>query len=544
MSSRRVINRLQLGPVVGHTNDVSARVWIQALDDPTRYALRVQGAGLYPFASTENGPLEFNTGIATAVGLRPDWQYRYSVLRLGRLVHGAGGSFRTMPQDSSMANLLFCAISCSSAEEDGIWEPFARFVEGSLAQFVLMMGDQVYMDEDDPDVFEDHFESTSSLRRRAMAEKYRLNWSREPVRRVLANVPTYMMWDDHDARDGWGSSAGDSPTLVAKHPGGAAIFEKSTAYFEDARDVYWHFQGCHNPVPQGAVDPILPNYIDGPVQGRRAMPFVFRCGRLVVLMLDSRGERDAFRKEFPVLGAEQWQFIDQVFENLPLDVEALAVVTPTPIASMDPDGSVMKLMGNRTDDVEAFKRGDLTGVFSPESNKDVDDLLAAAAGARLTRLTGTPVNLGSFKVSNIDEARDQWSHKFSRPEQADLLRKAGLARLTNRAGVGPRGLVFLSGDIHTGCIFDISVAKPPYKASSLTSSGISQIEDEALVVGVFVDEDFAVAPGIRSTLREVVPDFNFGVVQAIPTGNGATMHGALVHEGTAVALGLDLADLL
>jgi len=88
------------------------------------------------------------------------------------------------------------------------------------------------------------------------------------------------------------------------------------------------------------------------------------------------------------------------------------------------------------------------------------------------------------------------------------------------------------------------VAKPPYKASSLTSSGISQIEDEALVVGVFVDDDFAVAPGIRSTLREVVPDFNFGVVQAIPTGNGATMHGALVHEGTALAFGLDLADLL
>jgi hypothetical protein len=544
--SRRAINRLQLGPVVGHTDEVSARVWIQAFDDPARYSLRVQGAGFYPFVSTEGGRLEFNTGIAAAVGLRPEWQYRYSVLRLGRLIHGAGGSFRTMPQDSSMASLLFCAISCSSAEEDGLWDPFGRFVEDSLPQFVLMMGDQVYLDEDEPDVFEAHFESTSSVRRRAMAEKYRLNWSRDPVRRVLANVPTYMVWDDHDARDGWGSSAGDSPTLLARHPRGEEIFRKSTAYFEDARDVYWHFQGCHNPVPQGVVDPVLPNYIDGPVERgrRRAMPFVFRCGRLVVLVLDSRGERDAFREEFPVLGAEQWQFIDQVFANLPADVEALAVVTPTPIASIDPDGQVMKLMGDRTDDVEAFKRGDLEGLLNPKSTESKKDLLLAAAGARLTRLSGRPVNLGSFKVSNIDEARDQWSHKFSRPEQADLLRKTGLARLSNRVTGSPRQLMFLSGDIHNGCIFDVSVLKPRYKASSLTSSGISKVEGRTLAVGVFVDEDFAVAPGIRSTLREVVPDFNFGVVQVIPTGSGATLHGAVAHEGNAFALGVDLADLL
>ncbi len=409
-----------------------------------------------------------------------------------------------------------------------------------------MMGDQLYLDEDDPDVFEAHFDSTSPERRRAMAEKYRLNWSRDPVRRVLANVPTYMMWDDHDVRDGWGSSAADSPTLVAKHPRGEEIFRKSTAYFEDARDVYWHFQGCHNPVPQGAIDPVLPNYIAGPVERgrRRAMPFVFRCGRLVVIVLDSRGERDVFREQLPILGDEQWQFIEQVFENLPTEVEAVAVVTPTPLASLAPDGQVLKLLGDRTDDIEAFKRGDEEALFHPKSTRDIDDLLLAAAGARATRLTGTPVNLGSFKVSNIDEARDQWSHKFSRPEQADLLRKAGLARLSNRPSGAARGLVFLSGDIHTGCIFDVSSVKPKYKATSLTSSGISQVEDETLVVGVFVDENVAVAPGLHSTLREVVPDYNFGIVQVVPTGAGATVHAALAHEGNAFAAGLDIADLL
>ena len=58
----------------------------------------------------------------------------------------------------------------------------------------------------------------------------------------------------------------------------------------------------------------------------------------MVLMLDSRGERDVFRKDYPILGQRQWTLIDDVFAHLPADVDALAVVTATPIASQDPDG--------------------------------------------------------------------------------------------------------------------------------------------------------------------------------------------------------------
>lgn len=547
-----------MGPVVGHTDDSSSRIWIQVSDDPSRYALRVEGVGLFPFQSTEGPVPEFGTAVATATGLLADTRYRYRITRLNRFLRGGEGSIRTMPPPASMAPLLFCAISCSAADKgDGAWERFAEFVDDAQPSFVLMMGDQLYMDEDDPDIFDNHLDSGPAVRRRAMADKYRANWSREPVRRVLARVPTYMIWDDHDSRDGWGSSAADSPTLVAKHARGLPIYRKSTAYFDDARDVYWHFQGVHNPLPGDfrdpaapfLADPAFPNYIDGPPlhEDRRAMPFVLRCGRLVVLMLDSRGERDAFRPKLPVLGDEQWAFIDSVFARLPPDVEALAVVTPTPIASLDPDGQVQKLVGSRTDDVEAFKKGDEKELFHPRSTtKDPADIALAAAGSHLSRLTGTQYNLGSFKVSNIDEARDQWSHRAARPEQADLLRKAGQARRANRSPGAERGLIFLSGDIHVGCTFDISVRSPRYTATSMTSSGISNVEDVpgSLVVGTFVDEDFSVAPGIRSTLKDVVPEFNFGVVQVQPTGRGAEILATIAHEGNAFAAGLDVADLL
>lgn len=317
--------------------------------------------------------------------------------------------------------------------------------------------------------------------------------------------------------------ASDSETLVQKYPRGNDIFLKSRIFFEDARDVYWHFQACHNPPNQP------------PIHGeRRAMPCVFQCGRLKVLMLDSRGERDVFRKDFPILGSGQWQFITDEFDSLPEDVDALAIMTPTPIASVDPHGQGQKILGNRTDDVESFKKGDLDELFNPHQ-----------AEGKLEKLKQfVKSGIGSFLVYNIDEARDQWSHKFSRPEQEALLRKAGNARLINRHPGSPRQLIFLSGDIHTGCIFDISVADPNYKAVSLTSSGISAMEERTLTVGVLIDEDFDVALGIHSTLREVAIQFNFGVVQVIPTGSGAEILPSLAHEGNSFTVGLDIADLL
>jgi hypothetical protein len=201
-------------------------------------------------------------------------------------------------------------------------------------------------------------------------------------------------------------------------------------------------------------------------------------------------------------------------------------------------------MGQRTDDIEAFKRGDEEELFRLKSTKDIADLLKAIASAKVARLTGTQPNLGNFQISNLDEARDQWSHRFSRREQQALLQKAFAARFVNRNAASGRGLVFLSGDIHIGCIFDVSAARPRGTAVSLTSSGISQIDSAQPLVGTFVDEEFSLAPGIRSTLRDVVNVFNFGVVQVQPTGSGAEISAVLAHEGNASALGLDVKDLI
>jgi hypothetical protein len=536
--TRRRFTRLKLGPVVGHTTESASTIWIQAFDDPGEYQLRVQGAGTFDFVGTEGGVLEFCTGIAIADGLRPDWRYSYSILRRGRRVAGASGTFRTMPLPGSMAPILFCPISCNSDVELGSWDALKRFVDSARPHFLLMMGDQVYNDDDPPDVFEQHRESPAHIRRAALAEKYLRNWSRPPVQHVLSHLPAYMMWDDHDIRDGWGSLAANSPTMAQRYPRGQRIFEICDDYFRDARDVYWHFQGCHNA-------PLPPGFAAWPFASRTSLPCVFVCGRVLVLMLDSRGERDVFRPVLPVLGQAQWDFIEQFLADIPDQVDALVVMTPTPIASMDPHGASQKLVGRRTDDIEAFRKGDLQQAVSPKGSSGFGQFALAAAGSHLTNLFGSPVNLGNFNVNSIDEARDQWSHSYARPEQERLLRKCAQARLTNKS-VGARELLFVSGDIHVGGIFDISIKKPKCKAVSLTSSGISVVENlnPKPTIGSILDDSFDVAAGIHSTLREVVTEVNFGVVQIVPTGTGAKTLAVIAHAGNSWAVGADIADLL
>jgi hypothetical protein len=337
----------------------------------------------------------------------------------------------------------------------------------------------------------------------------------------MANIPTYMIWDDHEIRDGWGSRAPDSPTMVNRYPRGAKIFARHDAYFRDARDVYWHFQMSHNP----PVVPPAPNE-------RKAMPFIMTCGRLLVLVLDSRGTRDIWRSQSPILGQEQWKFIDDVFANLPAENDVLAIVTPNPIATMSPKSIAQAAsyqLEHLAPDVRLFRRGDAQGLATFfGSEKAFSEELFGGRRPEVAKAV--------YKVtSKIDEVRDQWSHHFSRPEQAALIRKAGAARTINRMSHNPREVIFLAGDLHLGGIFDISVSDPVFKALCLVSSGISQLADQAIAPMVTVDESFEIAQGIWSKQRELVQDYNFGVVQVIPTGQKPEVIPAIVHSGQSSA---------
>ena len=248
-----------------------------------------------------------------------------------------------------------------------------------------MMGDQVYMDEDKPDMFADHFDSSPGGAARRWPRSTAPNWSRAPVRQVLANVPTYMVWDDHDIRDGWGSSAGDSPTLAAQHPAGES--SQNQRLFRGRARRLLAFPG----VPQPPARRRSPASGPSPTTSahRHRTGSAGRCRSSSAAgawwcWCWTAAVSATCSAKYPILGAGSGSSSTGV-RGLPADADALAVVTSTPIASQDPDGQVQRSFGNRTDDIEAFKRRRRERTVPSRSTADYRRFILAAAGARVRR---------------------------------------------------------------------------------------------------------------------------------------------------------------
>jgi PhoD-like phosphatase len=528
MASGVTQRRLRLGPIVGHTDDSTARIWIRVrrpsdlASATARYRLRVRGRGTFPFVSTEGMGSEFGTAVAVASGLRSDWHYAYDVTRDGRMVAGTQGGFRTMPTPGSFADILFVTVSCGHPSDPGAWPLLQTYIEEAKPRFLLMIGDQVYLDEDEK-TWQTMLHTDSSARRLAMAAIYDRHWSRQPLQTILANIPTYMMWDDHDICNGWGSSPADSPVLAEMFPKGAAIFRQKAKYFEDARSLYWHFQVAHG-VRSSPDESFKPGI-------RHGLPFSFQCGRLIVTVLDDRGERDVWRPQRPVLGESQWAYLHATVEKLPATVDAFALVVPLPVTSMSPDGVTQKLLGWRTDDIDLFREGKADELLSlgGRSEKNFGHLVLAAAGA----LAGQ--NWGRFKVADLSDVRDNWAHHLARPELEQLIHLAISARTANRPGGTPRAVTLIGGDLHVGGLFDVDVDDPPCRISSLVTSGIGRQTDEpdwpAALVGTLVDEKYNLSDGIAVRLRSFARVYNFGATHVMPGGGTAEVTHDLGYSG-------------
>jgi phosphodiesterase/alkaline phosphatase D-like protein len=491
------MTKLALGPIVGHTDTTTSCVWVQTHGPSDEAELRVEGAGTVQFVPTDSDGDEFRTAIARIEGLEPDTRYAYEVWVGGEAC--AKGSFRTMPVAAD--EVTFFSLSCNDGKGIGAWDLLAKAIESEDSSFILMLGDQVYLDMPDEDLWTRHLHSAPAVRRRAIAAKYCEVWSRQPAATIMANVPTYMVWEDHDIRDGWGSSAGDSPTLAARYPRGKRIFEQYRAFFDDARDVYYHFQACRN--PSGA------SVLDG-----AAAPFSFDCMALRVVVLDERTERDFMRPKNPVLGDAQWRFLHDAVEGLDASVQAIVVANGIPIVDLDPKSITHRMFHDRKDDIEPFSRGDAELLETRRTKITPRPLEAIAAGL------GTTVDkdfrfarLLHIAAEDIDDARDRWSYATNRDEQVRLLHLFAKAAAPD-AGRPERGLVFLGGDIHVGALFDIEFSELGLSAQNLVSSGISQTPPPMVEVrGAVLDTDFEVTEGIRAKLAHLVGEPNFGVTR-------------------------------
>ena len=98
---------------------------------------------------------------------------------------------------------------------------------------------------------------------------YMSRWSQPEVSAALANIPSLMMWDDHDIFDGWGSY----PFEQHYCPVYQGIFEVAKTYFQ-----LFQQQSIGSPAPANLPD-------------QPAFNQAYNLGDLGILVLDMRSER-------------------------------------------------------------------------------------------------------------------------------------------------------------------------------------------------------------------------------------------------------------
>ena len=211
----------------------------------------------------------------------------------------------TLPATAELgADFSFLAFSCNEpfkAERGGVlardlslWQRMELRADGedsggllpTSPEFVLGLGDQVYVDPDPQDpkgisfmngTRSENFLIDTDPENLVASFKvlYRYNFALPPLANTLSKMPSMMMWDDHEVRDGWGSQDDEHESAMQD-------------YFSVARHAFIAYQLLRSYPPQSIDQSAYQTLIDGGASLHRQ----FHRGRNVhVLMLDSRSTR-------------------------------------------------------------------------------------------------------------------------------------------------------------------------------------------------------------------------------------------------------------
>jgi alkaline phosphatase D len=380
--------------------------------------------------------------------LEPDTRYFYyliadeSIEGVGRRVELGSTHehwFKTLP--SEITSLSFGFYSCHdpfsmSPHSDGAWPRFRQILKDRNASFVIGGGDQVYCDTNSKSDIQDiwvwlknnkkglinqYQYASGNLDKDGLVTYfidlyriyYRSYWCFENVLAVFRRYPQYMIWDDHEIMDGWGSFTKKERKTKLNH--WLQDDDEDTNYqlvmlmFEAASFVYYEYQHSHNPTTE--ID--LNNSV------HCEWDYGFTHNQYAFYMLDVRGHHDCERKNYKLLGKTQFtRFSDWLRSEKIKKAKAIFICSPVPVVHWN----------------ETF------------------------------------VNTADFG-SQKDDFMDEWGHKTNHKERNKLMELLLRSSHNNK-----QVITILSGDVHCASAFKISQNSrfPNAKVFNVTSSAISR----------------------------------------------------------------------
>jgi len=331
------MNRITRGPIIGMVDHKKAKIWVYAYNDEDNQAKpychvkfkdkasRVSGSP-FEFKEVSNFPYiregalqkayvteirfpdegkEFSFGISYDREIKPG-EFKYLVKRF--------------PEEGDI-DFSFGLISCHKPRDkklkriDTMWGFMYEKMLEKDSRFLIQAGDQVYCDSSNDSACINAWAKSLELvqakpkagdpEHRQMVDFYRevyfRGWEFPPVQKVMSTFPQYMIWDDHEIEDGWGSKPEQFTDMQQK-------------IFEAAKEAYVEFQHSHNP------EPLI----------ERGMYYAFHFGAAAFLVLDLRGERNI--KEKRLLSEEQKREIEKWLNSEKVkNSKILFVVSSVPV---------------------------------------------------------------------------------------------------------------------------------------------------------------------------------------------------------------------
>ena len=433
------MSRLVLGPLLRHVGEEDATIWVET-DSPCtvevlghrertwtvaghHYAL-VAVDGLTPGSTTE-----YQVSLDGEVVWPPeDPAYppsRIRTLHPGRAVRLAFGSCRYATPAAVQDDDHFDADAL-----DAFARRMMRTPQDGWPDALLLVGDQVYADETSQ-------ETQRRIRqRRDVSEPpgtevrdyeeytwlYQESWSDPQVRWVLSTVPSSMIFDDHDVRDDWNTSASWRREMQA------------TSWWQDrivgGLSSYWVYQHLGNLSPaalakddmyqrvrahDGDAEPLLREFAataDREADGHKGAQWSFRrdLGPVRLLVIDSRCGRMLDGEARSMLSEGEFAWIEEQVRG---DYDHLLVGTSLPW-----------LLPRALHDVESW-----------------DERLAGGAqGPRLARW--------AEKARRGADLEHWAAFRKSFDWLTDLFARVGRGELAGDGGRAPATVCVLSGDVH------------------------------------------------------------------------------------------------
>ena len=278
--------------MLGDVTDRSVRVWVRHPDGLVDAVLAIDGreaarASIQPRADHDH------VGVAVLTLDPPQPGSPFEVVVGGTVRWG-----RFAPAPSEPAGFTFAFGSCHQPFAEpfpdgrverhggaGIYRRMRELLVEREAAFALLLGDQVYSDAISRMSVRTVLSEDASLTDRDLLETYRHLYrgyfNERGFRELTEAVPTYLMWDDHDIFDGWGSLLETTD------------FDRRL--YRAAEGAYREYQ--HLRVPGGDVDASAP------------YSYGFWHGDVGFFVPDLRGERDFTAGR--ILGEEGWARLDR-----------------------------------------------------------------------------------------------------------------------------------------------------------------------------------------------------------------------------------------